>query len=93
MDIHPSNNLHTCKIDHGVDSGNEIFKFKITLIGNLHARLIPVKQNRHNGYSSKDLYTCKIEHGDDSENVIFHIITLIGNLHARLIPDNGYPFK
>ena len=31
MDIHPSNDVHTCKIKHEDDSENEIFQLYITL--------------------------------------------------------------
>ena len=43
MDVHPSNDLHTHKMEHEDDSESEIIQLvKYPFQYNLHARLIPV---------------------------------------------------
>ena len=43
MDVHPSNDLHTCKTGHEDDSESEIFQLvNYPFQYNLQARLIPV---------------------------------------------------
>ena len=42
MDVHPSNNLHTWKMECEDDSESEIIQLLKTFSVNLQARLIPV---------------------------------------------------
>ena len=73
MDIHPSNDLHACKMKHEGDSESEIFQLvKYPFQYNLQARFIPYSRiDIMDIHPSNDLHTCKMNHEDDRESEIF----------------------
>ena len=75
MDIHPSNDLHICKMKHENDSESEIvqlmvyFNLKTYILWSIYSRA-EMKDN-HPHYI---LNTCKMEHENDSQSENVQVI-------------------
>ena len=76
MDVHPSNDLHTCKMECEDDSESEI----IQLLNNLFSITYNLDRSKYSRadivdvHPINDLNTCKMEHEDDSESEIIQLL-------------------
>ena len=75
MDIHPSNNLKECKIEHDDDNESK----NIQIVNNFLSITYALDCSQYSRadimdiHPSNDLYTYKMEHEDDSENEIIQL--------------------
>ena len=77
MEIHPSNDLHTCKMKHEDDSENEIFQLYNNFFSYVTNRLDRFQYSRADImdiHPSTDLHTCQMEHQDEIEYEIVQLV-------------------